>query len=108
MAETTQPVMEQLRATLWRRVGDATHTSVADLATVLIGLAAAPEDDDLRQRGVALAHAVAGSAGVYGFRDEARAASELEGLLRSWPGASGVATARPLLALLEGGFEVEA
>lgn len=106
MTEPTQSVMEELRATLWRRVGDATHADIADLATVLVGLAVAPGDDDLRERGVRLAHAIAGSAGVYGFRDEARAASDLEGLLRAWPGGSGIEPARALLERLERGFQV--
>lgn len=106
--EPTQSVMEELRATLWRRVGDATHASVDELAIVFDGLARAPGDDVLRERGVRLAHAIAGSSGVYGFRDEARAASELEGLLRAWPGADGVAPARELLKALEDGFQVDA
>lgn len=106
MTEPTQSVMEELRATLWRRVGDAMHSDISDLATVLVGLTAAPGDDDLRQRGVRLAHAIAGRSGVYGFRDEARAASELEGLLRAWPGSAGIEPARVLLERLERGFQV--
>ncbi len=106
MTEPTQSVMQELRATLWRRVGDATHAHVADLATALIGLQQAPGDEDLLARGVQLAHSIAGSAGVYGFDDEARAANELEGLLREWPGASGIAPALDLLDRLQRGFEV--
>lgn len=107
MIEPTQSVMEELRATLWRRVGDATHATVEELATLFARLARSPEDVALIERGVRLAHAVAGSAGVYGFRDEARAASDLEGLLRAWPGADGIAPARTLLSRLEHGFEVD-
>ena len=106
MPEPTQSVMQELRATLWRRVGDATHAKVAELSTVLVGLARLPDDELLLERGVRLAHAVAGSSGVYGFRDEARAASELEGLFRAWPGAPGILHAHPLLAVLDHGFEV--
>ena len=106
MTEPTQSVMEELRATLWRRVGDATNANVADLATVFVGLQAAPDDEDLLERGVQLVHAIAGSAGVYGFRDEARAASELEGLLRAWPGSSAIAPALELLGRLQRGFQV--
>lgn len=108
MTEPTQSVMEELRATLWRRVGDATHANVADLATILIGLQASPVDEHLLDRGVRLAHAISGRAGVYGFRDEARSANELEGLLRDWPGESALTRARELLGRLERGFQVDA
>ncbi len=97
--------MQELRATVWRRVADATIAKVADLGSVFVALAATPDDDTLLARGVELTHAISGSAGVYGFCDEARAASALEGLLRNWPGASGVGAAQPLLAVLEQGFE---
>lgn len=106
MTEPTQSVMKELRATLWRRVGDATHANVDSLGTILVGMQQAPDDENLAARGVQLAHAIAGSAGVYGFRDEARAANELEGLLREWPGASGMSRALELLGQLQRGFEV--
>ncbi len=108
MTKPTRYVMEQLRATLWRRVGDATKANVIDLGTVLVGLAVSPHDAELLDQSVNLAHAVAGSAGVYGFRAEARAASDLEGLLRAWPGAEGIPVAQALVAQLEDGFEVDA
>lgn len=106
MTEPTQSVMNDLRATLWRRVGDATHANVADLATVLVGLQKSPADVASVERGVQLAHSVAGSAGVYGFQDEAHAANDLEELLRDWTGRPDISTAIELLARLQRGFQV--
>jgi HPt (histidine-containing phosphotransfer) domain-containing protein len=103
--ESARSVTQELRATLWRRVGDATIARVDDLEATFVGLGERPEDERLHTRAVGLAHAIAGSAGVYGFRDEARAASELEGLLRAWPGTDGIELAAPHLATLRDGFE---
>ena len=108
MTEPRPTVTEELRATLWRRVGDATRINVEELDGVLERLAAAPLDAHLLDRGIKLAHSIAGSAGVYGFRDEARAASSIEGLLRTrtgdGDGGGDIAPARAALGVLRDGF----
>jgi chemotaxis protein histidine kinase CheA len=108
MGDTPNTVTTQLQATLWEQVGAATRANVGELAEVLDQLASAPVTDPLlAERGVRLAHMVAGSAGVYGFRDEAHAASRIEAVLRTIDGPDvelGEATVE--LARLRSGFRV--
>ena len=100
----TESTFEQVRAALWARFGDATTRGVADLHVAFDALLASPEDERLREHACGLAHAIAGSAGVYGFQEEARAAVELERLLRAWPVTDAAERARPHLDQLATGF----
>ncbi|MCB0879372.1 MAG: Hpt domain-containing protein [Thermoleophilia bacterium] len=83
MSPSRSTTIEQLRAELWPQAAPATRANVEELAGLLERLRTNRGDDELRAAAIACAHAVAGSAGVYGFADAARAAQQVETTLRT-------------------------
>jgi chemotaxis protein histidine kinase CheA len=105
MSKSPAVVTAELRATLWRGVCGATRVQIEDLASALDALCSDAADDAARARSMVLAHTIAGTAGVYGFVREARAASRLEVMLRRWiDDANHEREARSLVAMLRDGL----
>ena len=104
MDKSPAVVTQELRAELWGQVGVATRMQVDELARVLLDMDApdaAAGDPTARAQGARLAHTIAGTLGVYGFRVEARAASRLDALLRATGDDLDLAEALSLVGVLQ-------
>jgi chemotaxis protein histidine kinase CheA len=92
-------IADELRVTLWRTAGPATRDRATELGDAIRRLEASGPDPELVERAIPLAHAIAGSAGIFGVPSAARDAREVERVLRAL--RDGAAEALPVAPLGE-------